>query len=89
MVGFLIKSTNAEVNGVRLWGRRQVNTVLGTIVACVLVRYRFSGKRLLDAMVDLPFALPTSVAGLALASIYGPHGLPGAPLLHAFGWKVP
>lgn len=65
-----------------------VNTVLGTIAAWVLVRYQFPGKRLLDAMVDLPFALPTSVAGIALAAIYGPNGLLGAPLLHTFGWKV-
>ncbi|MBV9492432.1 MAG: sulfate ABC transporter permease subunit CysT [Verrucomicrobia bacterium] len=65
-----------------------VNTVLGTVVAWVLVRYRFPAKRLLDAMVDLPFALPTSVAGIALASIYGPNGLLGAPLLHVFGWKI-
>jgi sulfate transport system permease protein len=59
--------------------------VLGTIVAWVLVRYRFPGKRMLDAMVDLPFALPTSVAGIALAAIYRPHGPLGEPLLHAFG----
>jgi sulfate transport system permease protein len=152
MVGYLTRSISAEVNGIRLWRRRQVlpgfgltlgftllylcllvllplsaaflkasglgwdgfiravtaprvvasfgvsvrasaaaaavNTVLGTIVAWVLVRYRFPGKRLLDAMVDLPFALPTSVAGIALAAIYGPNGLLGAPLLHGFGWKV-
>lgn len=65
-----------------------VNTVLGTVVAWALVRYRFPGKRLLDAMVDLPFALPTSVAGIALAAIYGPNGFVGAPLLHTFGWRV-
>ncbi|MBV9999544.1 MAG: sulfate ABC transporter permease subunit CysT [Verrucomicrobia bacterium] len=152
MAGSLIKSINAEANGVRLWRRRQilpgfgltlgftlvylcllvllplsaaflkasglgwegfiravtaprvvasfgvsvrasaaaaaVNTVLGTIVAWALVRYRFPGKRLLDAMVDLPFALPTSVAGIALAAIYGPHGPVGGPLLRTFGWKV-
>ena len=65
-----------------------VNTVLGTVVAWVLVRYRFPAKRLLDAMVDLPFALPTSVAGIALVSLYSPNGALGAPLLHAFGWKI-
>ncbi|HEY5346627.1 MAG TPA: sulfate ABC transporter permease subunit CysT [Rhizomicrobium sp.] len=59
-----------------------VNTVLGTIVAWVLVRYRFPGKRLVDALVDLPFALPTSVAGIALSSLYATNGWLGAPLSH-------
>ncbi|HEY7839405.1 MAG TPA: sulfate ABC transporter permease subunit CysT [Terriglobales bacterium] len=57
-----------------------INLVLGTLVAWVLVRYRFPGRRLLDALVDLPFALPTAVAGIALTVIYGPHGWLGAPL---------
>ncbi len=65
-----------------------VNTVLGTIVAWVLVRYRFPGKGFLDAMVDLPFALPTSVAGISLAAIYGPKGWLGAALLQLGGWRV-
>jgi sulfate/thiosulfate transport system permease protein len=51
-----------------------INTVFGLIVAWVLVRYRFPGKRLVDAMVDLPFALPTAVAGIALTSLYAPNG---------------
>ena len=51
-----------------------LNLVFGLIVAWVLVRYRFPGKRLADAIVDLPFALPTAVAGIALTSIYAPNG---------------
>jgi sulfate transport system permease protein len=51
-----------------------VNAPLGLLVAWVLVRYRFPGKRLLDAFVDLPFALPTAVAGIALTAIYAPNG---------------
>ncbi len=50
------------------------NLVLGLLVAWVLVRYEFPGKRLLDALVDLPFALPTAVAGIALTAIYAPTG---------------
>ena len=51
-----------------------VNVVFGTIVAWVLVRYRFPGRRFLDAVVDLPFALPTAVAGIALTTLYAPNG---------------
>lgn len=51
-----------------------VNLVLGTVLAWVLVRYRFPGRRLLDAAVDLPFALPTAVAGIALTALYAPGG---------------
>ncbi len=51
-----------------------INVVFGLLVAWVLVRYRFPGKRLVDAMVDLPFALPTAVAGIALTQIYAPNG---------------
>lgn len=50
------------------------NAMMGTLVAWVLVRYRFPGKRVFDAMIDLPFALPTAVAGIALTSLYGPNG---------------
>jgi sulfate transport system permease protein len=60
-----------------------VNGLFGRLVAWVLVRYPFPGKRLVDAIVDLPFALPTSVAGIALAAIYDQHGWIGrwlAPL---------
>ena len=54
------------------------NLVLGVILAWVLVRYRFPGRRILDAAVDLPFALPTAVAGIALTALYAPNGV--------FGW---
>jgi sulfate transport system permease protein len=57
------------------------------LVAWVLVRYDFPGRKVLDALVDLPFALPTAVAGIALTTIYGPKGIIGAPLLAA-GIKV-
>lgn len=53
------------------------NAVFGTLTAWVLVRYRFPGRRLLDAFIDLPFALPTAVAGIALTTIYAPNGLIG------------
>jgi sulfate/thiosulfate transport system permease protein len=68
-----------------------VNMVFGLIVAWVLVRYSFPGKRIVDALVDLPFALPTAVAGIALTSLYAPNGWVGrwlAPLgiRVAFTW---
>jgi sulfate transport system permease protein len=58
-----------------------LNTIFGLIVAWSLVRYRFPLKRLVDALVDLPFALPTAVAGIALSSLYAPNGWLGAPLM--------
>lgn len=64
-----------------------VNVVFGTVVAWVLVRYRFPGRRIVDAAVDLPFALPTAVAGIALAAIYAPNGWIGQ-LLAPFGIKA-
>ncbi len=57
-----------------------VDTIFGVLVAWVLMRYRFPGRKLLDAAVDLPFALPTAVAGIALATLYAPNGWLGAPL---------
>ncbi len=57
-----------------------VNALFGLVVAWALVRYRFPGRGLLDSMVDLPFALPTAVAGIALTAIYSTDGLIGAPL---------
>jgi len=57
-----------------------INVVFGGIVAWVLVRYEFPGKRIVDALVDLPFALPTAVAGIALAAIYAPNGAVGGLL---------
>ena len=64
-----------------------VNVVFGVVVAWVLVRYRFPGRRIVDAVVDLPFALPTAVAGIALAAIYAPNGWVGQ-LLAPLGIKV-
>lgn len=61
--------------------------LVGALVAWVIVRYRFPGRRLLDALVDLPFALPTAVAGIALTAIYAPTGWVGK-LLAAQGIKV-
>ena len=55
-----------------------VNVVFGLIVAWVLVRYKFIGRRILDAVVDLPFALPTAVAGIALSTLYAPKGWIGS-----------
>lgn len=55
-----------------------INGVFGAILAWVLVRYRFPGRRIVDALIDLPFALPTSVAGISLAAIYAPNGWIGA-----------
>ena len=57
-----------------------VNAVFGLLIAWVLTRYRFPGRRLADALVDLPFALPTAVAGIALSTLYAPQwlGRPGA-----------
>jgi sulfate transport system permease protein len=64
-----------------------INGVFGLIVAWILVRYNFPLKRLVDALVDLPFALPTAVAGIALATIYSPKGWIGS-LLMPLGIKV-
>jgi sulfate/thiosulfate transport system permease protein len=61
-----------------------VATVFGVIIAWVLVRYRFPGRRVIDALVDLPFALPTAVAGIALTATWGPTGVIGK-YLHAIG----
>ncbi|WP_257453405.1 sulfate ABC transporter permease subunit CysT [Archangium lipolyticum] len=64
-----------------------VNVVFGLLVAWVLVRYRFPGKALVDALVDLPFALPTAVAGLTLTTLYSHNGWYGQ-YLEALGVKV-
>jgi len=64
-----------------------INAVFGTLVAWVLVRYRFPGRRLIDALVDLPFALPTAVVGITLATVYSAHGWMGS-LLEPLGVKV-
>jgi len=64
-----------------------LNLVFGVLVAWVLVRYSFPGKRVLDSLVDLPFALPTSVAGISLTALYSSHGWLGRPL-EAIGIKA-
>jgi sulfate transport system permease protein len=64
-----------------------INVVFGVIVAWVLVRYRFPGRRIVDAAVDLPFALPTAVAGIALTAIYAPNGMIGQ-LFQPFGIRI-
>ncbi|MGF1624869.1 MAG: sulfate ABC transporter permease subunit CysT [Alphaproteobacteria bacterium] len=57
-----------------------INAVFGLLLAWVLVRYRFPGRRLIDAIIDLPFALPTAVAGIALTALYAPNGWIGRHL---------
>jgi len=57
-----------------------VNLPAGALVAWALVRYQFPGRRIIDALVDLPFALPTAVAGISLTALYAPNGWIGAPL---------
>ena len=64
-----------------------INAVFGLMLAWCLVRYPFPGKKLIDALVDLPFALPTAVAGIALTALYAPNGWIGA-LLEPYGIKV-
>jgi sulfate transport system permease protein len=59
-----------------------INVIVGLMVTWALVRYRFPGRRILDALIDLPFALPTAVAGIALTAIYAPNGWLGQ-------WLVP
>jgi sulfate/thiosulfate transport system permease protein len=65
-----------------------INAFLGTIVAWVLIRYDFPGRRIFDAFVDLPFALPTAVAGIALTAIYSGNGLVGQPVAALTGLKI-
>jgi sulfate transport system permease protein len=64
-----------------------LNLVFGLLVAWMLERYRFPGRRVIDSLVDLPFALPTAVAGIALAAIYSPNGWIGR-LIEPLGLKV-
>lgn len=64
-----------------------VNALFGMLIAWVLVRYRFPGRRIVDAAVDLPFAMPTAVAGIALAAVYAPNGWVGS-LLDPLGVKI-
>lgn len=64
-----------------------INTIFGFIIAWVLTRYNFSGKRIMDAIVDLPLALPTSVAGLALSTVFGRNGL-FSSLLDFYNYEI-
>jgi sulfate/thiosulfate transport system permease protein len=64
-----------------------VNLPFGLLLAWILVRYEFPGKRLMDAVIDLPFALPTAVAGIALSALYAPNGWLGSYLL-SYGLKI-
>ncbi|MGN0353367.1 MAG: sulfate ABC transporter permease subunit CysT [Roseburia sp.] len=64
-----------------------INTVFGVILAWVLVRYEFPGKRLMDGLIELPFALPTAVAGITLSKMYSETGMVGKPLA-TLGMKV-
>ncbi|MBE9915799.1 sulfate ABC transporter permease subunit CysT [Paenibacillus donghaensis] len=64
-----------------------VDTVLGLLLAWVLVRYEFPGRKLCDALIDLPFALPTAVAGVSLTALYAPNGWVGS-LLEPLGIKI-
>lgn len=88
----------ATVNRERVWAALELsfrlsffaalfNLVFGVALAWVLVRYDFPGRRLIDAAVDLPFALPTAVAGIALTALYAPNGVFGA-LAKDFGLKI-
>ena len=87
-----------EVNTARIWASLWLsfrlsflaavfNLVFGVALAWVLGRYRFPGRRLIDAAVDLPFALPTAVAGIALTALYAPNGVFGA-LAKDLGFRI-
>ena len=65
-----------------------INGIFGLIIAWALIRCRFPGQKLLDALLDLPFALPTAVAGLALTAVYSQEGWLGKPIYQLFGVKV-
>lgn len=76
-----------DVTFVTALGASLFNGVFGTLIAWVLVRYEFPFKRFIDAAIDLPFALPTSVAGLTIATVYSPNGWIGS-LFTPFGIKI-
>jgi sulfate transport system permease protein len=76
-----------EITFVTSFAAAAINGVFGTLIAWVLVRYNFFGKRFLEGVVDLPFALPTAVAGLTLATVYSENGWLGS-LLAPFGIKI-
>lgn len=76
-----------DVTFVTAFFTAMINGVAGLAIAWVMVRYSFPGKRILDALIDLPFALPTAVAGLTIATVYSPHGWIGS-FLSPLGIKV-
>jgi sulfate/thiosulfate transport system permease protein len=76
-----------EVTFVTAFAAALINGVFGTLVAWVLVRYDFPFKKIINGIIDLPFALPTSVAGLTLATVYSPKGWVGG-LLAPFGIRI-
>ncbi len=65
-----------------------INAVMGTLTAYVLVRYNFPGKGLLNAIIDLPLAIPTLVTGVMLVVLYGPQSFIGAWLKEQFAWQI-
>lgn len=65
-----------------------INAVFGLLLAWILVRYSFAGKKIVDALIDLPFALPTAVAGIALTALYAPNGWLGQFIQGSLGIKV-
>lgn len=65
-----------------------INTVMGTLTAYVLVRYTFPGRSFLNALIDIPFAIPTLVAGLMLVVLYGPQTAVGSFLKNNLGWQI-
>lgn len=65
-----------------------INTIMGTLTAYVLVRYEFAGKSILNALVDLPLAIPTLVTGVMLVILYGPQQPLGGWLERALGWRI-
>ncbi len=69
-----------EVTFLTAFAAACINGVFGLLAAWVLVRYSFPGRTIVDALIDLPFALPTAVAGITLTTLYAPNGLLGAPL---------
>jgi sulfate/thiosulfate transport system permease protein len=76
-----------EVTFVTAFFTALINGVFGTLIAWVLVRYKFPGRQIINGIIDLPFALPTSVAGLTLATVYSPKGWIGG-LLAPLGLQI-
>ncbi|WP_271252605.1 sulfate ABC transporter permease subunit CysT [Pseudanabaena sp. Chao 1811] len=82
-----IALSSYEITFITAFAAAAINGVFGTLIAWVLVRYEFFGKRFLEAVVDLPFALPTAVAGLTLATVYSEKGWIGS-LFAPMGIKI-